>query len=72
MQKLSNLRWVAGIAVYYVQRIREGALPSEKLHLEKVTYQESILSPKVTNLNKIKKLVELSLQSWISQKIFRI
>lgn len=37
MQKLSNLQWVAGIAVYHVQRIREGALPSEKLHLEKVT-----------------------------------
>lgn len=50
VQKLSNLQWVAGNAVYYVQRIREGALPSEKLHLEKVTYQESILSPKVTNL----------------------
>lgn len=36
VQELSNLQWMAGIAVYYVQRIREGALPSEKLLLEKV------------------------------------
>ncbi|KAB1201652.1 hypothetical protein CJ030_MR0G001712 [Morella rubra] len=35
VQKLSNLQWVAGIALYYVQRIRKGALPSEELHFEK-------------------------------------
>jgi hypothetical protein len=45
LQKLSNLQWVAGIAVYYVQRIREGELPSEKLHLERVTSLQSILIP---------------------------
>lgn len=45
LQKLSNLQWVAGIAVYYVQRIREGELPIEKLHLERVTSLQSILIP---------------------------
>lgn len=28
--------WVAGVAVHNVQRIRQSALPSEELHIEKV------------------------------------
>lgn len=35
MQELPNVQWMAGNAVYYVQRDWEGALPSEKLYLEK-------------------------------------
>lgn len=35
MQELPNVQWMAGNAVYHVQRDWEGALPSEKLYLEK-------------------------------------
>ncbi|KAM2392172.1 hypothetical protein ACFX1X_035695 [Malus domestica] len=38
VQELWNLQWLAGIAVYHVQMIREGAIPNEELHLEKVDF----------------------------------
>ncbi|KAF6142452.1 hypothetical protein GIB67_039416 [Kingdonia uniflora] len=36
-QELWVLQWVAGIEMHYVQGYREGAISSEKLHLEKVS-----------------------------------
>ncbi|XP_048435089.1 uncharacterized protein LOC125474894 [Pyrus x bretschneideri] len=40
LPELWNLQWLAGNAVYHVQRIREGAIPSEELHLEKVVTEK--------------------------------
>lgn len=36
MQKLSDVQWMAGVALHYVQRIRKGAVPSEKFYAEEV------------------------------------
>lgn len=38
LQALSNLQWMASHAVYQVQRVRDGELPSEELCVEKVTH----------------------------------